>query len=74
MFVRFMFENGARLGSDGLFWLEVHCANCEGSTDKKRWRERSEWAAQHRKEIQRISNDPACTFEIWKEKRRRFSM
>jgi hypothetical protein len=29
----FKFANGIQLTENGLAWLEVHCANCEGSTD-----------------------------------------
>ncbi len=61
------FANGARLGSDGMSWLEIHCANCEGSTDKKSWRERIQWTGDHRYDIQRIAQDPVGTFDLWRK-------
>jgi hypothetical protein len=36
----FRFARGERLGPGDIEWLEIHCANSEGSTDKKPWSER----------------------------------
>jgi DNA-directed RNA polymerase len=33
----FEFERGEPLGDDGMFWLEVHVANCQGKTEKEPW-------------------------------------
>jgi DNA-directed RNA polymerase len=63
----FKFANGMPLGSDGTTWLEIHCANCEGSTDKEPWSERIKWVGENRGNIQRIAQDPFGTFDIWKE-------
>jgi DNA-directed RNA polymerase len=63
----FKFARGIRLGWDGTYWLEIHCANCEGSTDKKRRSERIKWVAENRETIQKIGNDPFGTFDLWKD-------
>jgi DNA-dependent RNA polymerase len=63
----FKFANGMRLGPEGTYWLEVHCANCEGSTDKKRREERIKWVAENRQKIQNIGNNPLGTFDLWKD-------
>jgi DNA-directed RNA polymerase len=49
-----------------LNWLEIHCANCQGDTDKKSWSDRIEWAAANRALIEKIADDPVGTFELWK--------
>jgi DNA-dependent RNA polymerase len=54
----FRFANGKPLGKDGLFWLQVHCANCEGSTDKKSWRQRVAWCVGNRSKIEAIAAAP----------------
>jgi DNA-directed RNA polymerase len=63
----FRFARGERLGPDDIQWLEIHCANSEGSTDKKPWSERLKWVADNRETIQKIANDPDGTFNLWKE-------
>jgi hypothetical protein len=62
----FKFANGEQLGTDGLSWLAIHCANCEGSTDKKPWSDRIEWTNEHRRDIQKIASDPLGTLDLWK--------
>lgn len=64
----FLFENGAKLGPDGLDWLQVHVANCQGSTDKKPWAARVEWTNKHLDKIEAIARDPIGTFELWGDK------
>ena len=63
----FQFNNGAKLGPDGMEWLEIHVANCQGSTDKRPWGERIKWTRDKdkRDEIKKIANDPVGTFELW---------
>ena len=63
----FKFANGKPLGLDGLEWLEINCANCEGSTKKKPWPERHNWVANHREKILKIAADPEGTFELWRK-------
>jgi hypothetical protein len=62
----FKFAKGAPLGDDDLRWLEIHCANCEGSTDKEPFEERIRWAADNRELIQKIAAHPIETFERWR--------
>jgi DNA-directed RNA polymerase len=62
----FEFANGLPLG-DGLQWLEIYCANCEGSTDKERWAERRQWVRTNRDLIERIAADPEGTFDLWRD-------
>jgi DNA-dependent RNA polymerase len=50
-----------------LNWLEIHCANCQGDTDKKSWTARVEWAAANRTLIEKIADDPAGTFDLWRD-------
>jgi DNA-directed RNA polymerase len=63
----FRFAHGMQLDPKDLPLLAIHCANCEGSTDKKPWGERVEWADENRSEIQKIAADPIGTFEIWQK-------
>jgi DNA-dependent RNA polymerase len=39
----FKFVKGVRLTEKGLSWLEVHCANSHGATDKESFDERRKW-------------------------------
>jgi DNA-directed RNA polymerase len=66
----FKFANGMKLGPEGTRWLEIHCANCEGTTDKMRRSDRLKWVADNRQKIQAIGNDPFSTFDLWKDARR----
>jgi DNA-directed RNA polymerase len=54
---------------EGTFWLEVHCANCNGEDgiDKKPWNDRIDWVARNRSLIQDIANDPDGTFDKWRD-------
>jgi DNA-directed RNA polymerase len=61
----FRFANGARLTEDGLKWLEVHCAKCEGSTDKDSIVERRKWVSDHKADILKIADGPDETFDLW---------
>jgi hypothetical protein len=58
----FRFANGMKLGGD-TYWLEIHCANCEGSTDKKSRADRIKWVGEHRQDIKNIARDPVGTFD-----------
>jgi DNA-dependent RNA polymerase len=62
------FDNGLPLGNRGrdLEWLEIHCANCEGSTDKESWLERLKWTKTHRGLIERVAADPQNNFDDWR--------
>jgi DNA-directed RNA polymerase len=62
----FRFVNGKRLGGDTR-WLEIHCANCEGSTDKLSRDDRIKWVADHRQDIRDIASDPVGTFDKWRD-------
>jgi hypothetical protein len=58
----FRFANGMKLNGD-TYWLEIHCANCEGSTDKKSRDERIEWVREYHQDIKDIAKDPHGTFD-----------
>src|SRR4029450_7810825 len=60
----FRFANGMRINGD-TYWLEIHCANCEGSSDKFSLDRRKEWVTEHRKDITAIARDPVGTFDKW---------
>jgi DNA-directed RNA polymerase len=62
----FKFANGMSLEPEDLRWLEVHCANCEGSTDKGSWDAHTKWVAENRDKIQKIAADPNGTFDLWR--------
>jgi DNA-dependent RNA polymerase len=63
----FKFENGLKLANDALRWLEIHCANCEGSSDKRSRKGRLEWVETNREDIMDIAADPFGTFHKWKD-------
>jgi hypothetical protein len=63
----FKFANGMRLVDGDTYWLEVHCANCEGSTAKESRADRIKWVAEHRQDIKDIARDPVGTFDKWKD-------
>jgi hypothetical protein len=58
----FEFDRGEPLGDDGMFWLEVHTANCHGETEKKPWDDRGRWVREHADMIERIAGDPQNNF------------
>jgi DNA-dependent RNA polymerase len=61
------FQNGMPLDPwEGTFWLEVHCANCHGETDKCPWSERIDWVAKNRRMIENIAAEPETTFDLWR--------
>jgi hypothetical protein len=62
----FKFANGMRLVDGDTYWLEIHCANCEGSRDKESRDERREWVDEHRRDIKDIARDPVGTFDKWR--------
>jgi len=62
----FRFANGMKLDAGDTYWLEIHCANCEGSTDKKSRAERIKWVGEHRQDIMDIAKDPFGTFDKWR--------
>jgi DNA-directed RNA polymerase len=53
--------------------LEIHCANCEGSTDKGAWPERSKWTRINRRDIERIADDPKNNFPLWRDAAKPFA-
>ena len=61
----FMFDKGLPIGAD-IHWLEIHCANCQGDTDKSPWQERLDWVAENRGLIRRVGNDPEGTHKLWR--------
>jgi DNA-directed RNA polymerase len=64
----FRFARGMNLDrEEQTFWLEVHCANCHGETDKGSWRERINWVARNRQLIEKIAADPEGTFDLWRQ-------
>ena len=71
----FRFNHGMPLGEDGLFWLQIHCANCHGETEKLSWSHRLWWVRKHRAEIARIGNapDPGVFFNEWRDVEKPFA-
>ena len=71
----FRFHRGMPLGEDSLFWLQVHCANCHGETEKLTWNHRLWWARKHRADIERIGNapDPGTLFNEWRDVEKPFA-
>jgi hypothetical protein len=61
----FEFERGEPLGADGMFWLEVHTANCHGKTEKEPWADRVRWVKEHADMIERIAADPHNNSDLW---------
>jgi len=51
------FADGKPLGHSGLYWLEVHGANCFGE-DKLPLYQRSAWAKHHLNDIKLVASDP----------------
>ena len=47
----FKFAKGVTITKKGLEWLEVHCANSHGATDKESFDERRKWVDENRKNI-----------------------
>jgi DNA-dependent RNA polymerase len=62
----FKFHNGMKLVGGDTRWLEVHCANCQGSKGKESRAERRKWVEENRHVIQDIARDPVATFDLWK--------
>jgi DNA-dependent RNA polymerase len=58
----FRFANGMKIEGD-TYWLEIHCANCEGSTDKEPRDKRIKWVGERRQDIKDIARDPVGTFD-----------
>jgi DNA-directed RNA polymerase len=69
----FKFENGLKLANDALRWLEIHCANCEGSTDKDSRAKRLDWVRKHDQDIKDIAKDPVGTFDRWRKAKEQFA-
>ncbi len=60
------FARGMQLDrQDPTLWLEIHCANCHGATDKHPYDDRRQWADRNRELIQKIAAEPEGTFELW---------
>jgi DNA-directed RNA polymerase len=62
----FQFASGAPVGADGEYWLAIHTANCEGSTDKEPFEDRSAWVNRNRDRIKKIAANPIDTFDDWR--------
>jgi DNA-directed RNA polymerase, mitochondrial len=60
-----MFATGKPLGARGLYWLQVHTANCCG-VDKVSFDDRIAWTEQNRAAISRVHSDPHGAGDIWK--------
>jgi Autographiviridae RNA polymerase len=62
------FQNGMPLDPwEGTQWLEIHTANCHGKTDKRSWRDRTDWAHENRQLIEKIAADPEGAIELWQK-------
>jgi len=46
-------------------WLEIHTANCEGSTDKRPWADRLRWTKDNTDLIERVAANPQGILEHW---------
>ena len=69
----FQFAHGMRLDPKDLPILQIHAANCEGSTDKESWGTRIKWADDNRERIQKIAADPVVAYDLWREADKPFS-
>jgi DNA-directed RNA polymerase len=69
----FKFENGLKLAKNAMRWLEIHCANCEGSKDKDSRKDRLEWVEANREDILAIAADPVGTFDRWRKAKEPFA-
>lgn len=58
------FGRQKRLGSRGVFWLQVHIANCFGF-DKVRFSERARWTVEHWPRIVQALDCPEDYPEVW---------
>jgi DNA-directed RNA polymerase len=56
----FLFANGAPIGTEGLWWLQAHTANCGdfGKISKRPLEERVAWCRQNGPMITNIASDP----------------
>jgi DNA-directed RNA polymerase len=61
----FRFANGMKLGGETK-WLEIHCANCEGTTERQSQAVRIKWVGENKRLIQDIAKDPVGRFDRWK--------
>ena len=71
----FRFRDGQPLGAGGLYWLQIHCANCGGfeGVDKGSYQDRVDWVNDNRKFIQDVAIDPdRRTFGDWTEAENKF--
>jgi DNA-directed RNA polymerase len=59
----FMFAHGLPIGTEGLYWLKVHTANCYG-VDKVSFAERVKWVEQNSEKIKAVAWDPKGTQEV----------
>lgn len=60
-----MFAEGVPLGSDGYYWLKVHCANVYGK-DKLPLDDRVKWVDEHMSEIRLTAQNP-LEETFWRE-------
>jgi DNA-directed RNA polymerase len=69
----FLFANGEPIGEEGLYWLNVHLANCGemGGIHKKPFDERVKWTEDHRHEINLVAAEPLKNL-WWKQAEKPF--
>ena len=64
----FRFAKGAPIGDEGLRQLKIHTANTYGGPeriDKKPFHERIKWVEDHRKQIERVAQNPFARANNW---------
>jgi DNA-directed RNA polymerase len=65
----FLFADGMPIGTDGLYWLKVHVANCGGfdKIDKRSFEERVAWTNTNLKKVIAVAEDPTSTsaLAVW---------
>jgi DNA-directed RNA polymerase len=63
----FLFDQGARIGEEGLRWLKVHLANCGdfGKISKRPMAERVQWVDAHLEEILAMVSFPMGSAHQW---------
>jgi DNA-directed RNA polymerase len=63
----FMFDEGAPIGEEGLYWLKVHVANTGdfGKVSKRPMEERVAWVDEHLDEITAMAAHPMGRAHLW---------
>jgi DNA-directed RNA polymerase len=69
----FLFEDGQAITDAGIYWLEIHTANCfdektdRGNISKRPFHERAEWIRNNSLVIRRTAQNAIATAQWWAE-------